>query len=146
MKHIWSILCEKSSIDSDTNSISLYNSLESITVDVPNNVRGVINVPINYEIVSFWFSEEPMKKWQGEILIEMYDPSVKKLKEFRMELNNYNKIGKRMRARQKISGISLTTAGDYIFKVKYKENNNKQYETVAEIPLEVIINQQKLLK
>lgn len=148
MKYISAILCEKSTIDSETNNISLYNCLEKFTIGVPNNIQtnGIINVPVNYEIISFWIDDSNNKTWKGEILIEFYDPQVNKLKEFKMDLSNLGKPGNRLRARQRISGIGVKESGYYLFKLKYRENKNNTYETMAEIPLEIVINKQKLLK
>lgn len=148
MKYISAVLCEKSTIDSETNNISLYNCLEKYTIGIPNNMpkSDFINVPVSYEVVSFWVDESDNKAWSGEILIEFYDPQVKKLKEFNMDLSQFSKTGKRLRARQRISGMAVSGSGDYLFKIKYRENKGKEYSIVAEIPLEIVINKQRLLK
>ena len=60
INHIWSVLCQRSVIDSKSNNISLIDIFEKLEVNlsVPvsegkNKVKK-INVPVNYEIVSLW--------------------------------------------------------------------------------------------
>lgn len=53
------------------------------------------------------------------------------------------KTSRRHRSRMKITGMPLTKAGDYIFKVKMREEGADTLRLVAELPLEVKINLQK---
>ena len=40
----------------------------------------------------------------------------------------------------KISGLPITTNGDYVFKVKIKESIGPSFKIVSELPLEIKIN------
>jgi len=61
IKHIWSVLCRESLINKDDNVISLNGVLEQLTVGLKPDRDGKlpekVNIPINYEIVSFWIKE-----------------------------------------------------------------------------------------
>ena len=72
INHIWSVLCQRSVIDSKSNNISLIDIFEKLEVNlsVPvsegkNKVKK-INVPVNYEIVSLWTYD---KEDQGKKLV-----------------------------------------------------------------------------
>ena len=57
IEHVWSVLCEKSVIDSETNNLSLTNILEEIQISLKE--KGIIDssektVPINFELVTMW--------------------------------------------------------------------------------------------
>ncbi len=34
MKHIWTVLCQNSSVDSSTNLLSIFNCLDELTVEI----------------------------------------------------------------------------------------------------------------
>jgi len=143
MKHVWSILCQNSIIDSDTNSLSLYNCLAQLVIDIDKNTvtsnETGFNIPVQYDLVSFWIDEEIAKERGFFVEIDLVDPSNKKLG---TTTNNYTLIKgtRRLRSRIKTQGISITTEGRYWFKVKMKEKKNEKFKQVAELPLDVKIN------
>ncbi|PJE67415.1 hypothetical protein COU95_02530 [Candidatus Shapirobacteria bacterium CG10_big_fil_rev_8_21_14_0_10_40_9] len=141
IKHIWSVLCRKTVIDDETNNISLFDVFEQLGVNASTSEKKdiQINVPINFELVSLWVKTTGGKTLRASIEVEVIDPEAKRLKSFIQNLEFSTNI-KRMRSRLRIMGLSLTTSGDYIFRVKIKEENQKEYITVAELPLEVNLN------
>lgn len=139
IKHIWSVLCRESIIDSETNNISLLNVFEQLSADVsisaPDKKHTRVNVPIKYEVVSLW-SKLSNKKVNARIEVEIVDPQGQNLKSFTQELEFPAKM-RRMRSRLRITGMSLTVPGDYKYKIKIKEENQDKYIAVAELPLQV---------
>lgn len=140
IKHIWSVLCQKTIVDSDTNNISLVDILEQLTANVnikdPKNELKEINVPINFEVVSFWLKDSAEKVVKANLEIEIIDPEGKVLKKFPQTLEFPPNI-RRLRSRLRILGFVLTVSGNYVFKVKIKDEKRKEYQDVAELPLEV---------
>jgi len=144
LKHIWSVLCRRSVIDSDTNNISIYDIFEQLAVDVSvstnHPVPKQINIPIEYEVVSMWLKEDKEKEAKANIEIEIENPEGKKEKSFQQAIEI--PVGmRRLRSRVKISGFVITMAGDYIFRVKIKEEGTEEAKVVAELPLEVNLKQ-----
>ena len=141
MKNIWSVICEKSIIDKDTNSISLFNSLEELNVNYSGDEKlekiKIKNVPISFEIVSLWFDEDIKKDRKFEIMLEILDPNNeitnKSTQECIME-----KGKKRLRTIAKINGISLTDSGLYKIIIKYK--HGKTIKIASENPIDIEFN------
>ncbi len=81
IRHVWSVLCTKSSIDSDTNNISLFEILEQIQVSqFPEPAGDAITVvPMPVELVSLWTREPVGEPQQGECRLTMYSPRGKSL-------------------------------------------------------------------
>ena len=146
VKHIWSVLCQSSVVDSQSNNVSLYNIVERLEVNInPNGsttfpVVKNINLPWQYELVSLWSRTKKGGEENANIRIDLLDPNGKELKSFEKEII-IPADKKRMREINKIQGISLTESGDYTFVVSIKQANNSKYEKVASLPLEVMINQ-----
>jgi hypothetical protein len=132
MKHIWSIICSLSSIDYESNNVSLLNCLEQLNIQ-PFKDENDKTIPILFEVVSLWRGDDD--EFKGDVLLELFDPNGKKLKDFPFELIKPRGM-KRLRTRIKINSMPFTGIGDYIFKLKIK-TKGEDYKIVSEIPLEV---------
>lgn len=141
MKNIWSVICEKSVIDKDTNSISLFNSLEELSINYSGEKKlkktDVKNIPILFEIVSLWFDESIKDDRKFEIVLEVLDPNNKitnkSVQECVME-----KGKKRLRTIAKLNGLGITSNGLYKIIIKYKYG--KVIKIASEIPIDIEIN------
>jgi hypothetical protein len=140
MKHIWTVLCKKSIIDSDTNNISLNESLEEVTFSVPLNQALEFPVSFNFdfEIVSFWTSDNEKGGEKFFMLIEMNDPEQKVLNKFEQEIL-FPENKKRLRTRVKIPKLLVTKEGEYSFKIKAKKQQKENFKLLTEIPLNIIV-------
>lgn len=142
IEHIWSILCQKSVIDNDTNNLSLIDTLEELTVGLKVQsgiaIAEEVNVPIPYEVVSFWVRDDSSATINPLLRLELFNPSNKKTKTFEHKIE-FPKGTKRLRSRLKIIGIGVTIPGTYKFVVSIKEEESKSFMKVAEIPLDVTI-------
>lgn len=148
LKHIWSVLCRKSIIDTETNNISINEVFEQLGVDIktkePNKLpEGQINVPIEWEMVSMWVSDNTTIPIKAEYEVVIIDPKGNSQKSFVQPIEIA--VGmRRMRTRMKVMGLIINEQGDYLFKVGIKESGQKEFKTVAELPLEVKINKELL--
>ena len=137
MKHVWSIICERSSIDSESNLLSLFNCVEEMKLVVdktkmPKKDRLII--PISFQVISFWSIENSNKENSTEIKGELIDPKKLVLNEFKNTLKTKKGI-KRFRNRTNFQSMPITENGRYYFKVSQKKNN--KFEVVAELPLDI---------
>lgn len=140
IKHIWSVLCQESIINQDNNMISLNNIIEEINLKqnknkISKNSTKVL-VPINHEIVSFLSKSDKNKQVKIQLKLTLLDPNMDKLEEKKFDV--IIPVSKdKMRTRIKFASIPITTEGNYVYLVSIKQN--KEFETVAQIPLEVKI-------
>jgi len=140
MKHVWTIICQQAIVNSETKTINLMDVLEMITFKAAAELTGGKTVfPFKFEIVSYWMRDSDKEK-SVEYLLEAIDPTGEKVieKQYKMDYPSDGK--KRMRSIIKSNAFVFTLEGQYLFKVKLKEE--KGHKTVAEIPVEV--NLQKL--
>lgn len=139
MKNIWSILCERSSIDSQSNLISLFNCIEEISLDIDKNrlpKSDKIVVPANLQLVTFWSIEDFNKANSVELKIEFVDPKGEILNTTMSTLNS-KKGNKRLRGITNIQGIQITDKGRYYYRLSQKIN--KQFIVISDLPLDVNI-------
>lgn len=143
IKHIWSVLCRESLINKDDNNITLQSILEQLNVSIKSKddsgtKKQSINVPIGYEVVSLWVKEENSDEPKAQVEITLLDPTRKELHRVEQTLF-FVKPYKRMRSRFKIAGFLITGSGVYTFRVGIKEEGNRLFKVVSEIPVEVNI-------
>lgn len=147
VKHIWSVLCRRSLVDRETNNISLTEVFEQLGVNVSAKQDGkfpdTVNVPLEFELVSMWHREVPQKHIRAAAKVEIINPEGKIVKDLDEKIEMPPTM-RRLRTILKIVGFTVEMSGNYIFRVKFKEEGQNGYVEVAEIPLEVNLTKSKV--
>ncbi len=138
MKNIWSVIFNRAVVDNNTNSISLFDGVEEITINFskPEDISiPQKNIPINFTIISLWSDEDISKSRKFEYLIEILDPQNKKISEF-SNIQIFEIGKKRLRTIVQINGMTVTSEGEYTIIVKYKKDSEK-FIVASKIPLDI---------
>ena len=148
-RHIWSVLCQSSSVDKDTNNLFLFNILEEITLKQPSgegnikeaemlSSKKIIAIPFNFEIVSML--ERLDDKEKGPLIkeaeLEFTDSYGKSLLRQNFEMN-FPKGFRRLRYKINMNGLNIITVGTYHFHFRIRESKNSPFEEVAKLPLDI---------
>lgn len=138
---LWSHIVGSSSIDINSNSLSLFNIIEEISSEVQlqaDQVNAELVLPLSYEVISLWEkSGFSGKEVSQDIIVSLYSPSNKLLQEFTYTLViPHNK--ERMRFRANVTGLKYEVDGKYEFRIGIKEN--KGVAVVGTIPVLVKVN------
>ncbi len=139
LQAIWGVVCATSSVDSQSNNISLYNILERITLTKGENTPevGVNPASLQYEyVVLLQRSGSATKKETYPLSIRLVDPEGKILNESPIPAV-FNSGNKRLRIRFQNNAIPITVAGEYNFEVLQEGGE----EPLLKSPLEVLINE-----
>ncbi|MFA5933428.1 MAG: hypothetical protein WCV81_04095 [Microgenomates group bacterium] len=144
IKHIWSVLCQKSSVDQLSNNISLFDVFEALEVDIKSasNVKPTTdssyNVPVQYQVVTLLSKDTAdSKDTQYSIRITLVNPEEKE--KILVDQNlTFLANKKRMRSINQIQGLPVNKSGDYHFIVELK--HEEKFQKVADLPLEVKLN------
>lgn len=141
MKHIWTVLCQNFSIDKETNLLSLFNCVEELTVKIDrtkitNIDKSDIFINMNIQLVSFWSIENPEKDSVLRTKAELLDPEGKLINEFPREIN-VKRGPLRFRSIINIRGMKIKKEGRYILKMTHRGDNDRNFKTVAELPLDI---------
>lgn len=145
MKHIWSVICQKSSIDFENNLVSLFNCIEELTLvvdkeKIPENGRIVI--PVEFQLVSSWTIEDSSQDNSLEIKGELIGLDNEILNTFDNTFPIKSGIT-RFRNRINIQGLPVTKEGRYYIKV-WKKDNKGKFILESELPIDIKINYQIL--
>lgn len=157
--HVWSVLCTKAVIDKDTNLITLVDAVEELTVEVsvlkitPGGTEGLpaaevpaevwSTLPVNIEIVSLWLRRNPDEPERAAARIMLEKPNAEPHdfgKVFDVDLSGEFK---RLRTRVRISGFPAKESGRYIMSVQLQQAGQSEWDEVARLPLDIVLNLQK---
>ncbi|MDO8498570.1 MAG: hypothetical protein Q7S44_02185 [bacterium] len=142
IKHIWSVLCQKSSVDQQSNNVSLFDVFEALEVGInpDTNIKASDNsefiIPIQYQVVSLWTITDTGNN-EGEVRITLINPDGKEKILVNSDLK-FPADKRRMRSINQIQGLPVNKNGDYHFIVELKQE--EKFQKVADLPLEVKLN------
>jgi hypothetical protein len=142
MKHIWSILCQNSSVDDRTKLLSIFNCVEELSLVFKKDKMPKDNnlvIPISFQLINFWIADNKEKRNTLEIKLEILDPLKELLGTFNKAFEIADKAP-RFRSIISINGIKVTKEGRYTLRVLQKEDSGDKFKTVAELPLDIKIN------
>src|SRR3990172_3519864 len=132
IEHIWSVLCSRSVIDSETNNVSIQDVIEQITINAEPTEDGFLPFPL--ELITLWGRKEIDRPARGIERVSFVTPSGKHtiISESKIDLSK----AERHRQRVRFPGLPIGEAGRHYFRVEFKENGD-QYREVAAVPLTV---------
>jgi hypothetical protein len=133
IEHIWSVLCSRSVIDSETNNVSIQDVVEQITVNAEPAENGFL--PFTFEIIPLWGRKDSDNPSKGMERVTFITPSGKSevVSETEIDLSK----AERHRHRVRFPGLPISETGKYYFKVEVK-NGNDEWQQVSAIPLKII--------
>lgn len=139
--HIWSVLCARSIIDSETNNISLIDVIEQVNLPAPpppSTDGGVTFIPISLELVSLWSRENADAPENRRCRVRVNSPGglpagMPTTVEFQVDLT----VHQRSRTRARLPGLPIRETGTCSFVVEMSRDG--EYTQVASIPLLIMI-------
>ncbi len=143
MKHVWSILCQSSSIDFEKNLLSLFNCVEemSLVIDSDKFSEGKkIVIPAEFQLISFWTREGDLEEEKLELKGEFVNPDGDVLSSFNNSIT-IKKGAPRFRNRTNIKGLPVNKEGRYYLKI-WQKGDEQSFNLKAELPVDVKINYQ----
>lgn len=132
LEHIWSILCSRSVIDSETNNVSIQDVIEQITINAKPEENSFLPFPM--ELITLWGRDASNEPSKGSERVIFITPSGKSevISEIEIDLTKVE----RHRQRTRFPGLPIGEAGRYYFKVEAKNGTN-EWKQVSAVPLQV---------
>lgn len=152
VKSIWSILCQESSIDINSNNISLFKILEEIKFGIrmeeldklKNNPKfdptKPMILPFTSQLVILWKNLSNKPTLEFPVKITLKDPNEKIIQEIISDNFLFREGKERLRTVISVNGIPLTKSGDYTYSIMTKQNKNDDFEEVDSIPIKITLN------
>jgi hypothetical protein len=134
IEHVFSVICSGTSIDAETNAITLFKVLEQLTVYT--ETTDPVRIPIHFEILSLWTRQSSDVPCQGKARVIFCSPSNQQKQQVEMSID----LSKAINYRSKLvsDGIELTGPGKYHFAIELQEEDQADWQKVASLPLLVV--------
>jgi len=142
MKHAWTILCQNSSVDSNTNLLSIFNCLEQLVLKIDKNKAPKTDeffIALGAQLISLWAMKNQDNDNVLEVRVEILDPVGKSLGKFDQKFE-VKKGASRFRSIINIQEIKITKEGRYTVNMQQKKEGGKDFIAVAELPLDIKIS------
>lgn len=147
-EHVWSVLCYKASVDKVTNSVSLLDVYEGITLQNTPDLSAVAEAgkgkkdalfPMQMDLMTLWVRSEFGKPESGSYRLVLQPPEGKKVTladEVPIDLNNHP----RSRNRVQMPVMLYRGPGVYYFLVSLRQT--KGWKRVAKVPLDISLSEE----
>jgi len=150
LRYIGGIICNSSAVDQKTQSLSAFNVIDEITVDlkandpskVNKNSIEKINIPINFQVISVWKRNnlsDSDKATDTKLEVEFLDPIGNSLAKSIIEMH-LPADKKRNRYILNVNGMQITITGEYQIQFREIMKNGERSEILNTFYLDVIIN------
>lgn len=142
----WSLLCSNTTLDSNTNNLSLFNVIEQINISVDEvafkehkekKTEGFI-VPFQGVLVSKFKKRRPSEAVLFDFVVDFINPEGKALSQHAQTLDFKSGI-KNMRVRNDIPVLPVLVNGEYNFVLKIREVGDKDFVEIGKVPLDINI-------
>jgi hypothetical protein len=149
-EHVWTVLCQKTLLDPQTNVVSLIDVLEKITLaggvaDVEEALAKAHNkgskglvFPVFMQLVTWWTRSDYAKPEELDIRVAILDPSGERLFSQEVPIDLTDSNARRMTLR--FQEFQMTQDGVYWFWVEKKKafkDKTTRWTIVTKLPLEV---------
>ena len=139
MKVLWAIICEGSSVDRESNNVSLFNVLEQIqipeppAVDASNDARPA--APIPYRLVVLFCRSDQMVGEKGTARIALRFPTEEEPVIFPQSVIDLE-VAQRNRLVSRFPFLPVSGEGTYKFVIE-ELTDSVQWQELFEVPVEV---------
>lgn len=135
MRHVWSVLCTKSTIDRETNNISLFEVVERIEIHAPRGISRPFGFPFHGDLVTLWAREDQLQPERGQMRASLMSPAGDTLADFNAEVDLES--GNRSRNIAHLEGLKVAGSGWHELVIRHRRSSGDAWHEVARIPLEV---------
>ncbi len=145
VRHVWSVLCNSSILDAETQNLTINNVLENFGINIAKELVEKKNadktsgyaVQANLHIVSKLMKKISNKDIDLELKYQEVDPDGKVLHTVPVQRIEFKKQYKNLRLRTNFAPLLVNQSGDYYIRVLLKELDESDFIEVDRIPFDV---------
>lgn len=140
---VYGLLCRLSSVDQERNNISLFDLIEQLNLDgkfFSTNDEKPRPIPLPHEIITLWRKTIDTSIDDRELPVDvevvLLDPRGVPLNQIFATIK-FNKNSRRTRFRLVTGTLTVTTPGDYVYRISIVASDGSEPQEVIRIPLEI---------
>lgn len=141
MEHLWTIPCQVSTVDQETNGLTLVQILENIQLQVPDfepDRKEIVQLIMPMHVVTMWQRSQAETEETGEARVTFVSPSGAVLVDQAYEVPLVTSV--RYRYTIRFPSIPFDIPGTYSFNI-YRKTPNGQMRKISEtqLPISVVL-------
>lgn len=137
IEHIWTVVCSMSVIDRETNNLSLFNIIEQLNILAQPQSDMTLQLTLN--VVTLWGRVDYAIPAQGSSRITFLSPLGEAIGQVEGEIDLSKHERLRMFRRFPL-GLNLKDSGRYCFRIELRMKDEEHWLTVANVPLQVVVD------
>jgi len=130
IQHVWSVVCQSASFDVQTNSVSLFNTLENLLVfGTPSKEKPFV---LSCEIVSLWAREKQDVPCSGQMRASLITSDEETPHTVSLDID----LSKTPfhRTRITIGALPMTSTGRFEFLIEYRLSGEENWQVATRLP------------
>lgn len=137
-KHIWSVLCNRGLLDTQTNQVSLIDVVEAVRIRGPrwpSESDEPVFVPTGLTLVTLWTRSDMAipERMHGRLVVIAPDGQTFPGKTLDIDLHS----APRARAFMRLAGLPFKGPGEYQISVETRRSDDDAWDHNANVPVEV---------
>lgn len=142
-EHVWTVLCRRGTIDTDSNILTLIEVIERIIYfsrksALPSQAEEAVYTRVQAEVISYWVRSNPERSESATVRLQHLAPDGSILTDMEFPVDLVEKRGQRLKLRFEAFPINR---GEGIHHVVLQLKRGKKWIRVARIPviLEIVL-------
>jgi hypothetical protein len=135
-RHIWTVLCERVLIDPETNSLTLVDVVEQLTLTPDDWPPQPSVLSVRLELVSLWFRETGDSDANIIARTVFETPAKKVLAQGAIEIG-FPRDAELARTTARFRDLPVEGAGTYLFRIE-RQRDADAWEEVTRVPLRIV--------
>jgi len=143
IEYMWSLMCTGSTVDKETNNLSLFNIIEQLNLNINKQIKPYstngesTRISMDFNVIVFFRLLEKIKD-SFEIRIDFLDPVGISLNKVEHNVSIHEGV-KNIRLITRFNKMFISIPGIYDIIIGIREVGNKHFKNVGHIPVAVNI-------
>ena len=137
IRHVWSVLCSKASVDRHSNNVSLFEVIESLQFTTAAPFNFPVNLPFEGTLVTLWARQRRDQPVTGEMRVRLLAPNGDQLGTFTLEVDLVRTVQNRVFS--SISGLRIGGEGVHELEVAWRADARADWHVATSLPFEIAV-------
>ena len=133
IRHIWTVFCEKTAIDQESNAVSLFGVIEELHAELAEGTEFPLVAPLPAAVVSFWSREDLAVGTEAKQRLRFLSPEGEELGSFLADIDLESAT--RSRTVVRFNALRLAGPGWHEWEVSWRVSEEEPWAVVARVPL-----------
>ncbi len=138
MRHVFTVPCSQVSVDQESNSLSMFETIDSLQVGLKSEPEYPFVVPLSGVLVNLWTREDPAVPVRGRQRLRLVGPSGEELGAFEVDIDLESSL--RSRHLTRFDSIRFGGPGRHEWEVHFRTADDDDWTLATRIPFDLDVH------